>query len=75
MLDEWLGRTVIRSCAKLTYAQAQMMLDGADDAGPDGPPLHCGYSWPQVRRAPVRDSSVRGGREGRAYSVEELRGS
>ena len=48
MLEEWLGRTVIRSCAKLTYAHAQMMLDGADDAGPDGPPLHCGYTWSQV---------------------------
>eukprot|EP00727_Mastigamoeba_balamuthi_P013195 m51a1_g8499 putative dis3-like exonuclease 2 (1216) ;mRNA; f:45904-49888 len=35
VLDEWLGRSVIRSCAQLSYALAQAAIDGAAD-GADG---------------------------------------
>ena len=28
ILTEWFGRTVIRSCCRLSYEIAQMMLDG-----------------------------------------------
>lgn len=28
IIDQWIGRTMIKSCAKLTYAHAQDMIDG-----------------------------------------------
>lgn len=42
-------RSVIESCAKLTYGVAQAMLDGAFDPKAEGVPvLHGGHSWTQV---------------------------
>lgn len=42
-------KSVIESCAKLTYGVAQTMLDGKFDPEAQGVPvLHGGHTWPQV---------------------------
>lgn len=42
-------RSVIQSCAKLTYGVAQSMLDGMFDEKAQGvPTLHGGHAWQQV---------------------------
>lgn len=48
IVDEWLGRSVICSCAKLAYGHAQQMIEGAFDPDECGVTLHDGYSWEQV---------------------------
>ncbi|KAJ7569501.1 hypothetical protein O6H91_01G081300 [Diphasiastrum complanatum] len=59
IVDQWIGRTIIRSCCKLTYGHAQDMLDGLFDTK-DGqkigitekktllPELHGEFSWEQI---------------------------
>jgi DIS3-like exonuclease 2 len=51
---QWVGRTIIRSCAKLAYGMAQDMIDGdftGEGIAPDdGPvPLTNGCTWTEVR--------------------------
>ncbi|KAL2624039.1 hypothetical protein R1flu_008284 [Riccia fluitans] len=59
--DQWIGRTIIRSCAKLTYGHAQEMIDdnfdvsycgnaGHEPSGVEGsaPLLHGEHSWSDV---------------------------
>lgn len=48
VLSEWVGRSVICSCAKLAYSHAQSMIEGTFDEG-SAPPLACGYTWHQVQ--------------------------
>eukprot|EP00268_Persea_americana_P031034 TRINITY_DN3011_c0_g1_i2.p1 TRINITY_DN3011_c0_g1~~TRINITY_DN3011_c0_g1_i2.p1 ORF type:complete len:1106 (-),score=254.73 TRINITY_DN3011_c0_g1_i2:667-3984(-) len=54
ILDRWIGHTVIRSCCKLSYEQAQDMIDGLLDAktpitiGNRYPELHGQYEWRDV---------------------------
>lgn len=56
--DMWIGKTIICSCAKLSYPMVQEMIEGDGTLpGPDAPPpagveLHCGQRWADV----VRDS-------------------
>lgn len=50
---QWVGRTIIRSCAKLAYGMAQEMIDGdfsGENIAPDdGPvPLTNGFAWTEV---------------------------
>ncbi|KAI8807968.1 hypothetical protein BJ742DRAFT_295003 [Cladochytrium replicatum] len=51
----WFGKTVIRSCAKLSYEHAQRVIEGRGwDDGEEGssfkpPEIHNGYTFEQVR--------------------------
>lgn len=57
VLDRWIGRTVIRSCCKLSYEHAQSIIDGVFDgqsfsaAGDDWPHLYGSLEWSEVIRA------------------------
>eukprot|EP01025_Chloroclados_australasicus_P029386 TRINITY_DN2936_c0_g1_i5.p1 TRINITY_DN2936_c0_g1~~TRINITY_DN2936_c0_g1_i5.p1 ORF type:complete len:652 (-),score=77.29 TRINITY_DN2936_c0_g1_i5:2129-4084(-) len=48
--NEWVGKSVIGSCAKLSYDHAQQMLDDEFDVDfiDDVPEVHGGYSWDQI---------------------------
>ena len=49
--DQWMGKTIIRSCAKLSYEDAQSMLDGKFSAKPNEEPptmLHGPHTWNEV---------------------------
>ncbi|XP_052204958.1 DIS3-like exonuclease 2 isoform X2 [Diospyros lotus] len=54
VLDRWIGRTVIRSCCKLSYENAQDIIDGLFDVGSsttsgDGcPQLHGDFGWSDI---------------------------
>ena len=52
ILDEWFGRTVIRSCIKMSYNHAQGFIDNPDrDWTPDElPPISDGFTIPQIRQ-------------------------
>ncbi|KAF8411801.1 hypothetical protein HHK36_004360 [Tetracentron sinense] len=56
VVDRWIGRTVIRSCCKLSYQHAQDIIDGLMDMEcrstlENGcPKLHDGFEWPDVIR-------------------------
>ncbi|KAF7114273.1 hypothetical protein RHSIM_RhsimUnG0094900 [Rhododendron simsii] len=55
IMDQWIGRTVIRSCCKLSYENAQDIIDGLFDVGSfnpaeDGVPrLHDHFDWSDVK--------------------------
>uniref|UniRef100_A0A8D2KQY3 DIS3-like exonuclease 2 n=1 Tax=Varanus komodoensis TaxID=61221 RepID=A0A8D2KQY3_VARKO len=53
ILDEWFGRTVIRSCAKLSYDHAQSMIENPEKAFAVGelPPISSQHSVEEVRQA------------------------
>jgi len=48
ILDRWFGRTVIRSCAKMSYDHAQDIIDGNADAVL--PKIHDGHSVEEVKQ-------------------------
>lgn len=54
VVDRWIGRTVIKSCCKLSYEQAQEIIDGSSDAGSfifsgnSSPQLHGHFEWLDV---------------------------
>ncbi|XP_030442632.1 DIS3-like exonuclease 2 isoform X1 [Syzygium oleosum] len=54
VIDRWIGRTVIRSCCKLSYEQAQDIIDGIVDLGTvcaseNGlPEMHGNFEWSDV---------------------------
>ncbi|KAL3641771.1 hypothetical protein CASFOL_012586 [Castilleja foliolosa] len=45
-LDHWIGRTVIRSCSKLSYEHAQGIIDGSFDS--QGSNLYGPFEWRDV---------------------------
>lgn len=57
VVDQWIGRTVIRSCCKLSYEHAQDIIDGKFDSESfgtfkDGCPLvHGHFEWLDVIRS------------------------
>ncbi|KDP32771.1 hypothetical protein JCGZ_12063 [Jatropha curcas] len=57
VIDRWIGRTVIRSCCKLSYEHAQYMVDGMIDEdasstyGNGLPQLHGPFEWADVIRS------------------------
>eukprot|EP00887_Chlorella_sp_A99_P000156 scaffold16.g156.t1 len=49
--DQWVGRSVIRSCGKLAYPMVQAMIEGAylAEEGQEPPcELHGPHTWPEV---------------------------
>lgn len=54
VIDRWIGRTVVRSCCKLSYEHAQNIIDGILDAeslnmsGDGFPKLHGHFDWLDV---------------------------
>ncbi|CAH1240354.1 DIS3L2 [Branchiostoma lanceolatum] len=50
VLDEWFGRTIIRSCAKLSYDHAQTIIDNPDQLPTQEqlPAISDGHSIPEV---------------------------
>ena len=48
ILQQWCGRTVISSCAKLAYGHAQDMIEGSFDASRPPVPLTAPHTWSQV---------------------------
>lgn len=49
VLDRWIGRTIIRSCCKLSYENAQDIID--DTLGNDLPHLHGHFEWSNIIKA------------------------
>lgn len=45
VLDRWIGRTIIKSCCKLSYEHAQEIIDGAFDIHGS---ISIGNHWPQL---------------------------
>ncbi|PON59824.1 Nucleic acid-binding, OB-fold containing protein [Parasponia andersonii] len=54
IVDRWIGRTVIRSCCKLSYEHAQEIIDGPTNSGSfafsgnSSPQLHGHFEWLDV---------------------------
>ncbi|MQL79896.1 hypothetical protein Taro_012334 [Colocasia esculenta] len=44
IVGQWIGRSVVRSCCKLSYENAQNMIDGYDSRTPF-PALHGQFQW------------------------------
>ncbi|KAE8715448.1 hypothetical protein F3Y22_tig00110174pilonHSYRG00465 [Hibiscus syriacus] len=56
VLDRWIGRTVIRSCCKLSYKHAQDIIQGVTDLEKSNtleglPQLHGKFEWADVIRS------------------------
>lgn len=53
ILDEWFGRTVIRSCTKLSYEHAQSMIESPTERipGTELPPVSPEHSSDEVHQA------------------------
>lgn len=50
-MDQWVGRSIIRTCAKLAYGHAQQMIDGVftGEAGQETPDVELhGSTWPEA---------------------------
>ncbi|CAN1175422.1 DIS3-like exonuclease 2 [Linum perenne] len=47
VIDRWVGRTVMKSCCKLSYEHAQNIIDGVID-GDVTPQLHGQFEWNDV---------------------------
>lgn len=64
VIDRWIGRTVIRSCCKLSYDHAQDIIDGTDemlrnDVAENGwPALHGSFQWGDVIRSVKQLSEI-----------------
>ncbi|KFK42162.1 hypothetical protein AALP_AA2G219300 [Arabis alpina] len=64
VIDRWIGRTVIRSCCKLSYDHAQDIIDGKDemlrnDVAENGwPALHGSFQWSDVIRSVKQLSEI-----------------
>uniref|UniRef100_A0A8C4S021 RNB domain-containing protein n=1 Tax=Erpetoichthys calabaricus TaxID=27687 RepID=A0A8C4S021_ERPCA len=55
ILDEWFGRTIIRSCMKLSYSHAQSLIDNPDKMFPaeEMPPCSPEHSIDEIKCAVV----------------------
>ncbi|XP_010428851.1 PREDICTED: DIS3-like exonuclease 2 [Camelina sativa] len=59
VIDRWIGRTVIRSCCKLSYDHAQDIIDGKSDVTDNGwPSLHGSFEWSDVVRSVKQLSEI-----------------
>ena len=56
VLNQWAGRTVIRTCAKLAYEHAQAMIEGTFDISKPPVALSSPHTWPQVPHSPINPS-------------------
>ncbi|CAM8942755.1 unnamed protein product [Rhodiola kirilowii] len=48
VINQWLGRTIICSCCKLSYAHAQNIIDSEYPCTASYPILHGNVEWPEV---------------------------
>ena len=49
-MKEWFGRSIIRSCAKLSYDHAQAIIDGREMSGNvEFPPISKNWSMKDLR--------------------------
>ncbi|KAB1279228.1 DIS3-like exonuclease 2 [Camelus dromedarius] len=53
IVDEWFGRTIIRSCTKLSYEHAQSMIESPTKSVPEQelPPISPEHTGEEVHRA------------------------
>jgi DIS3-like exonuclease 2 len=59
VIDRWIGRTIIRSCCKLSYDHAQDIIDGKSDVAENGwPALHGSFKWCDVTRSVKQLSEI-----------------
>lgn len=59
VIDRWIGRTVIRSCCKLSYDHAQDIIDGKSDGAENGwPALQGSFEWSDVIRSVKQLSEI-----------------
>ncbi|ESQ27353.1 hypothetical protein EUTSA_v10018051mg [Eutrema salsugineum] len=57
--DRWIGRTVIRSCCKLSYDHAQDIIDGMNDVAANAwPALYGPFEWSDVIRSVQQLSEI-----------------
>ena len=61
ILDEWFGRTVIRSCAKMAYEHAQGFIEQPDREWTEEelPPITGGYSPETLKQKTLHLQAVR----------------
>lgn len=73
ILSQWAGRSLIRSCGKLTYPMVQQMIEGGFDPQVHAPntTIPGGFTWDQVERvgAGPRGLGRQGGSVGKAGGV------
>jgi DIS3-like exonuclease 2 len=74
-VDEWMGRSIIRSCAKLSYAHAQAMIDEPSRlwSKDDLPRITNGFTPDQVSRAVSILNKLAKGLKGQRESKGTLR--
>ena len=60
ILEEWFGRTVIRSCTKLSYDHAQSMIENPTEKIPEEelPPISPEHSPEEVHQAVLNLHSI-----------------
>lgn len=60
ILEEWFGRTVIRSCTKLSYDHAQSMIENPTEKVPEEelPPISPEHSSKEVQQAVLNLHSI-----------------
>lgn len=62
IINEWFGRTIIKSCVKLAYEHAQDMIDKPDDLswiqeGVNMPELHA-FDWKHISKSVIRLNKI-----------------
>lgn len=60
ILEEWFGRTIIRSCTKLSYDHAQSMIENPTEKIPEEalPPISAEHSIEEVHQAVLNLHSI-----------------
>lgn len=77
IIDEWFGRTIIRSCVKLAYEQAQDLIDNPNSIswikeGSNMPTLSS-FDWKRVSRAVILLNKIARNLRTRRYKEGALR--
>lgn len=77
IIDQWFGRTVIKSCVKLAYEQAQDLIDRSGDVswineGKDMPDLHA-FDWQTISKAVMILNKIARNLRKRRYDKGALR--
>lgn len=78
IIEEWFGRTIIKSCVKLAYEQAQDMIDCPGDIswikeGENMPELYGKFDWNDISKAVVLLNMIAKNIRSRRYEEGALR--